>query len=383
MRSVLTALLVSVGALLTNAAIAQNAQIFTGSGVVIGTHGEILTNAHVVERCNTISVQFPSEQAQPAVLVADDQRNDLAVIRSKNPRVSVAAFREGKPLRAGDAVVALGYPLSGLLASAANVSTGNVSALAGIGDDSRHLQISAPVQPGNSGGPLLDASGHIVGIVTAKLNAVSIARSTGDIPQNVNFAIKAEVARAFLDSRDIHYRTARSDQQLSPADVGDMARPLTAYIQCQRAASAAGAYTFASPEGKFTAEFPAAPTLGKTTRKTTAGTPYDQYTWSIENKDGWWGVAMIIYSKAVMKDYDAHIRGAVAATKGTLLGQKTIQQSGAEGREILIEVPRSGVVRQRLLWIGDRFYQIVFSGRPGTGTTPNVEAFLNSFRTIK
>lgn len=235
MRSVLTALVVLLGALPTNVAVAQNAPIFTGSGVVIGTHGEILTNAHVVERCNSISVQFPSEQAQPAVLVADDQRNDLAVIRSKNPRVSVAAFREGKPLRAGDAVVALGYPLSGLLASAANVSTGIVSALAGVGDDSRHLQISAPVQPGNSGGPLLDASGHIVGIVAAKLNAVSIARLMGDIPQNVNFAIKAEVARAFLDSRGIHYKTARSDQQLSPADVGDMARPLTAYIQCQRA----------------------------------------------------------------------------------------------------------------------------------------------------
>jgi hypothetical protein len=154
-------------------------------------------------------------------------------------------------------------------------------------------------------------------------------------------------------------------------------------VACGVAASAASAYTFASPEGKFTAEFPAAPTLEKTTNKTTSGTPYDQYTWSIENKDGWWGVAMIIYSKAVMKDYDAHIRGAVAATKGNLLSQKTIQQSGAEGREILIDVPQSGVVRQRLLWIGNRFYQMVFSGRPGTGTTPNVDAFLNSFRTTK
>ena len=154
-------------------------------------------------------------------------------------------------------------------------------------------------------------------------------------------------------------------------------------VACAVAASGTAADTFTSPEGKFTSEFPAAPTLEKTTNKTTAGTPYDQYTWSIEDKDGWWGVAMIIYSKAVMKDYDAHIRGAVAATKGNLLSQKTIQQSGAEGREILIEVPRSGVVRQRLLWIGDRFYQIVFSGRPRTGTTPNVEAFLNSFRTIK
>src|SRR6516164_2463105 len=104
---------------------------------------------------------------------------------------------------------------SPLLASTANLSVGNVSALAGLGDDSRYLQISAPVQPGNSGGPLLDASGHLIGIVTSKLNAARVARFTGDIPENVNFALKAEVARIFLDSKGIAYQTARSVQQLS------------------------------------------------------------------------------------------------------------------------------------------------------------------------
>ena len=131
--------------------------------------------------------------------------------------------------------------LSGLLATTANLSVGNVSALAGLGDDSRYLQISAPVQPGNSGGPLLDASGHLVGIVTAKLDAMRIARFTGDVPQNVNFALKAEVARTFLDSKDIAYQTARSEQQLSPADVGDIARPFTIQIECQQAGSRSAA----------------------------------------------------------------------------------------------------------------------------------------------
>jgi S1-C subfamily serine protease len=141
---------------------------------------------------------------------------------------------KGKPVRAGDVVVALGYPLSGLLASSPNVSVGNVSALAGLGDDSRYLQTSAPRQPGNSGGPLLDASGHLVGIVTGKLNAAAIQRFTGDIPQNVNFALKAEVARTFLDSKSIAYRTAPSQQQLSPADVGEIARPFTVLIKCEQ-----------------------------------------------------------------------------------------------------------------------------------------------------
>ena len=133
--------------------------------------------------------------------------------------------------------MALGYPLSGLLATTANLSVGNVSALAGLGDDLRYLQISAPVQPGNSGGPLLDASGHLIGIVTGKLDATRAARFFGDIPQNVNFALKAEVARTFLDSKGIVYQTARSEQQLSPADVGEIARPFTVQIKCDQASA--------------------------------------------------------------------------------------------------------------------------------------------------
>jgi S1-C subfamily serine protease len=184
----------------------QAADTFTGSGVLIGSRGEILTNSHVVEGCERIIVRLPSKDFQTAALVARDQKNDLAVARINNPSLSVAAFRAGGAVRAGDPVVALGYPLSGLLANSANLTVGNVSALAGLGDDWRYLQISAPVQPGNSGGPLLDASGHLVAIVTSNLNAASVARVTGDIPQNVNFAIKAEVARTFLDSKGIVYR---------------------------------------------------------------------------------------------------------------------------------------------------------------------------------
>jgi S1-C subfamily serine protease len=207
-----------------------------GSGVVIGAHGEVLTNAHVVESCAKISVR--SSSASTAYLVARDEKNDLAVVRSNLPLSSVVVFREGA-VRPGDAVVALGYPLSGLLATTANLSVGNVSALAGLGDDSRYLQISAPVQFGNSGGPLLDTSGHLIGIVTGKLDAMRIFRFWGDVPQNVNFALKAEVARTFLDSKGIAYQTARTEQQLSPADVGEIARPFTVQIECEQAPDAA------------------------------------------------------------------------------------------------------------------------------------------------
>jgi S1-C subfamily serine protease len=236
MRMAVTTLMVTLAAFIPYVCPAQAADISSGSGVVIGTQGEILTNSHVVEDCQEIIAHLPSKSTEPAVVIARDKKNDLAVVRS-NIRSSVAEFREGVPLRAGDAVVALGYPLSGLLATTANLSVGNVSALAGLRDDSRYVQISAPVQIGNSGGPLLDASGHLVGIVTEKLDAVRVARFTGDIPQNVNFAIKAEVARTFLDSKGIAYQTGRSEQQLSPADVGDIARLFTVHIECRQAAS--------------------------------------------------------------------------------------------------------------------------------------------------
>jgi hypothetical protein len=154
-------------------------------------------------------------------------------------------------------------------------------------------------------------------------------------------------------------------------------------VACTVAASAAEAYTFASPEGKFIAEFPAAPALDEAKAKTNSGIPYDRYRWWFENADGWWAVSMLIYSKVVPRDYDANTRGAVAATKGNLVSQKPIMQSGVEGREIQIDIPQSGVVRMRFLWIGDRFYQVAFSGKPGTGTTPDVDAFLDSFRGVR
>src|SRR4029079_10829288 len=94
------------------------------------------------------------------------------------------------PVRAGEAIAVYGFPLAGVLSSTGNVVSGNVTALTGLGDDVRYFQISAPIQPGNSGGPLMDYSGLVVGIVNAKLNDLAFAKTTGDLPQNVNFAIK-------------------------------------------------------------------------------------------------------------------------------------------------------------------------------------------------
>jgi S1-C subfamily serine protease len=203
----------------------------TGTGFFVDSRGHLVTNAHVVQDCR--SVRRTGSEAVLEVIRMDPE-NDLALLRAPGSTPSVAAFRGGRGVRSGDAVVAVGFPLSGLLASEANVTTGTISALAGIRDDFRFLQITAPVQPGNSGGPLLDESGNVVGVVTSKLNAVRMAQITGDIPQNINFAVNASVVRMFLDAIGIEYRIAASPQTLRPADIGDQAKLFTVLLQCWR-----------------------------------------------------------------------------------------------------------------------------------------------------
>jgi uncharacterized protein len=99
-------------------------------------------------------------------------------------------------------------------------------------NDSRFIQISAPVQPGNSGGPLLDTSGNVVGVVVSKLNAQKIADATGDIPQNVNFAISPLVLQGFLEANSVDYQTAPSVRKLSTADVAEAAKRFTYLVEC-------------------------------------------------------------------------------------------------------------------------------------------------------
>jgi S1-C subfamily serine protease len=211
----------------------------TGTGFAVSENGQLVTNHHVVAGCTDVQVRAPSQDAEPAVVVAHDQENDLALLAA---RVSLpaAAFRGDPAIRAGDAVVAVGFPLPGLLASEASVTTGTVSALAGIGNDARLLQVTVPVQPGNSGGPLLDLHGRVVGVVVGKLDALEVASLTGDIPQNVNFAIKAGVARSFLQANGVPGRTVltveeaygEERQELSPAEIGARAKEFTVLVEC-------------------------------------------------------------------------------------------------------------------------------------------------------
>jgi S1-C subfamily serine protease len=203
-----------------------------GTGFIVSSNGHVLTNHHVIGRCvGDIHGNLAGQSAVTLRVVSTDETNDLALLQTPAP------FKDVVPIRAtaihpGDAVIAIGYPFHGLLTSDFTVTTGIVSSLSGILNDTRYLQISAAVQPGNSGGPLLDTSGNIVGVVAEKLNALKFAKATGDFPENINFAIKTGAVRDFLDNSVVAYQTAESKAELKTADIAQNARGYTMLVSC-------------------------------------------------------------------------------------------------------------------------------------------------------
>jgi hypothetical protein len=203
-------------------------EVSSGSGFFVSAQGHVVTTEHVAAKCRELRI---ADVGTPE-LIAEDMQIDLALLKVPSRQQETATFRSGRGIRTGDDITIAGYPLQGLLASELNVTKGTVSALAGPGDDRRLMQITAPVQPGNSGGPALDVAGNVVGVVVAKLDAIKIAKVTGSLPENVNFAISEGAVRAFLDAHGVLYETAPSSKIMPSADVAAKAKAFTVLIEC-------------------------------------------------------------------------------------------------------------------------------------------------------
>jgi S1-C subfamily serine protease len=185
-----------------------------------------------VASCRQVEVVL-ADRRWRAVIVAGDPAADLALLKAGTTSTAFASFRAAAPPRVGEAVTAVGFPLRGLLASGPIVSTGIVNAAAGIRDDATRFQISAPVQSGNSGGPVLDTGGNVIGVVVSKLDAMRVARETGDLPQNINFAVKGDVARAFLETHGVRARTGSWTRSIDPVGIAAIARAMTVAVECR------------------------------------------------------------------------------------------------------------------------------------------------------
>jgi S1-C subfamily serine protease len=195
----------------------------------------VLTNHHVIDGCDRVLVRTAEGRtlaASPPARV--DAGRDLALLAVPGNPGPPLNFR-ANAVRRGEEVVTYGFPLAGLLSSGPTLTTGQVSALSGLGDNPAQYQISAPVQPGNSGGPLLDRQGHVVGVVVSKLNAARVAQRIGDIPQNVNFAVKGAEAAEFLRRAGTPPAQAESrGPDRSAAEVGETAHRSTVFVRCER-----------------------------------------------------------------------------------------------------------------------------------------------------
>lgn len=201
--------------------------VSTGTGFYVSERGHVLTNHHVIESCSDYLVRQPGRAAVKARFVASDATNDLAVLTTDTPQPVVPPM--SIRARLGENVYVYGYPQSDVLASTGNFTIGNVTATAGSGDDTRKIQISAPVHQGNSGGPALDQYGNVIGVIQSK----QVAFASGDIPQNVNFAIKSMIALNFLEANGVEPPiTVRTTDPLDGTAIAEKARDFTVQVVC-------------------------------------------------------------------------------------------------------------------------------------------------------
>lgn len=216
-------LLIALGMLIAPAAAEE--PIGTGTAFLINSEGWAVTNAHVVKDCTRVTATGGSATSD----VKMDVRNDLAVLRISAVPAGVIRLRHAGA-RLGEDIAAFGYPLGSVLSSSVKVTTGNVNSLMGMGDDTRYLQISTPIQPGNSGGPVVDRRGALVGITTATLKPEA---GGGALPQNVNFALRATLLQTFLESRGVRFEYAPEDAaELHTADLADKVQPAVVQLFC-------------------------------------------------------------------------------------------------------------------------------------------------------
>ncbi len=169
----------------------------SGSGFFVSDDGYLITNWHVVEDAARVKVKC-KEGIFPAEVINTDRVKDLALLKVKGQFHPLAFGTTEVSL--GESAFTIGFPNLQLQGLEPKFTDGKISSLSGLRDDPNRYQISVPVQPGNSGGPLVDHNGKVIGVVVARLNDLGVLRSSGSLPQNVNYAIKGQIALNFVRS---------------------------------------------------------------------------------------------------------------------------------------------------------------------------------------
>jgi len=191
-----------------------------GTGFIVNEQGHILTCAHVLGSQTNATVWLGSQRFEADVINADTNK-DMALLKLR-PGTNIfvpLTFTSSTNLAMGQDVFTLGFPLSDMLGSSPRLTKGLLSSTVGIEDNPDQMQVSAEVQAGNSGGPLLNERGEVIGLITATLNPLNVLARTGtSLPQNVNFATKGQTVRTFLSKAGITPRVATADAKPTTFD---------------------------------------------------------------------------------------------------------------------------------------------------------------------
>ncbi len=169
------------------------AQSGTGSGFLVAGN-KWLTNYHVIKDLDSITISYAGKNI-PATVIATDEHNDLALLKADSGDLKSIKFATAE---VGNSIYVSGYPLSSMLGDYARLTTGNISSLYGFDGNASNIQITAPISPGNSGGPVTNTDFEAVGVVVSTANTVAMANRIGSLPQGLNFAVSPNVATGFL-----------------------------------------------------------------------------------------------------------------------------------------------------------------------------------------
>ncbi len=170
----------------------------SATGFFVTPDGHLLTSYHVVENASRLQVVTP-KGTFPARVVKSDPANDLALLKVSG-NFSCLPLQSSRGERVGAAVFTVGFPNIGLQGREPKLAEGSIASLSGVQDDPRYFQISVPIQPGNSGGALVNSKGNVVGVIAAKLSQLAALRSSGSLPEGVNYAVKSSYAISLLES---------------------------------------------------------------------------------------------------------------------------------------------------------------------------------------
>tara|TARA_Y100000590_G_C15737839_1_gene1019209 strand:- start:2337 stop:3764 length:1428 start_codon:yes stop_codon:yes gene_type:complete len=200
----------------------------SGSSFQINSEGYIITNEHVVNGCQYIEVKNRYINTE-AKVIAKDPQHDLALVLM-NESGDLYYNLSGEPARILDEITVAGYPYGDDLSSSVKVTKGIVSSITGISDNYSDFQIDAAVQPGNSGGPVINNFGNVVGVAAAKLDYNFTLQEYGDPAENINFGVKSSILINFLDSNQIDFNI--TNDNLNSKQLRKLINQATYYIDC-------------------------------------------------------------------------------------------------------------------------------------------------------